>query len=573
MLRSFTESKGWDGSDWVPYIKGAAGSKWMDPVSDILLWRLGGAELWAYPGNRWGRGTEFYFIRGVAFVNIGSRFSARAHSMQAIFGHVAGSVFDLPVAETVCLLNSATARYIVESFNPTLHFLTSDVERLPLLRINGAEEVFEVIETAFLAHESHREASVEFRQPGPSTWRSAQAWAQEVVDRPAGEALPRYNPEYDDEPPTDHLSFALGVALGRFGANGEGVLAEAPTSALPDGILFLSAATAQDSLATEAAEVIAETWALHGPAVDATTSLSGYLRTDFFPKVHRPMYENRPIYFPLSSAKKSFVAYVSIHRWTSSTLDQLRAEHLIPEQRRLEGEVEDLRLERGSTDKKLAREARRRLDQVAGGLEELTEFIDQVTEIAERGAPPTGPKCPPRETDAPFEMDLDDGVMINSAALWPLLHPQWKDPIKWWKELCQAKGRKDYDWAHLARRYFPTRVDEKCEQDPSLAVAHGCFWRLHPAKAYQWELRLQDEIAPDFTIDEAGSDEARAEFLADHAEEADAILAKEIQRRKRNAKKADNVVDMAKATLDDERKSTKPKSKRRKQSKEADGTQ
>jgi hypothetical protein len=163
--------------------------------------------------------------------------------------------------------------------------------------------------------------------------------------------------------------------------------------------------------------------------------------------------------------------------------------------------------------------------------------------------------------------------MINSAALWPLLHPQWKDPIKWWKVLCQAKGRKDYDWAHLARRYFPTRVDEKCEQDPSLAVAHGCFWRLHPAKAYQWELRLQDEIAPDFTIDEAGSDEARAEFLADHAEEADAILAKEIQRRKRNAKKADNVVDMAKATLDDERKSTKPKSKRRKQSKEADGTQ
>ena len=35
--------------------------------------------------------------------------------------------------------------------------------------------------------------------------------------------------------------------------------------------------------------------------------------------------------------------------------------------------------------------------------------------------------------------------MINSAALWPLLEPQWKDPKKWWKELCAAKGKKDYD--------------------------------------------------------------------------------------------------------------------------------
>jgi len=24
-------------------------------------------------------------------------------------------------------------------------------------------------------------------------------------------------------------------------------------------------------------------------------------------------------------------------------------------------------------------------------------------------------------------MDLDDGVVINSAALWPLRDPQWKD--------------------------------------------------------------------------------------------------------------------------------------------------
>jgi hypothetical protein len=69
-------------------------------------------------------------------------------------------------------------------------------------------------------------------------------------------------------------------------------------------------------------------------------------------------------------------------------------------------------------------------------------------------------------------MDLDDGVMVNSAVLWPLLEPQWKDPKKWWKELATAQGKKDYDWSHLAARYFPTRVGQKCHDDPSLAVAH-----------------------------------------------------------------------------------------------------
>ena len=51
---------------------------------------------------------------------------------------------------------------------------------------------------------------------------------------------------------------------------------------------------------------------------------------------------------------------------------------------------------------------------------------------------------PPRDADARFEMDLDDGVMITRAALWPLLEPVWKDPKKWWSELCSV-GTKDYD--------------------------------------------------------------------------------------------------------------------------------
>ena len=74
-------------------------------------------------------------------------------------------------------------------------------------------------------------------------------------------------------------------------------------------------------------------------------------------------------------------------------------------------------------------------------------------------------------------------------------------------------------------------------QDPSLGVAHGCFWKYHPARAWAWELRLQDEIGPDFRIEEApyrrrrtgdhGSRSHRDAFLRDHAEDALAAIEKE----------------------------------------------
>jgi hypothetical protein len=146
------------------------------------------------------------------------------------------------------------------------------------------------------------------------------------------------------------------------------------------------------------------------------------------------------------------------------------------------------------------------------------------------------PKKPEREVDARYVPDLDDGVMVNAAALWPLLAPQWKDPKKWWKELAAADGKKDYDWSHLAMRYWPKRVDAKCEKDPSLAVAHGCFWKYHPARAWAWELRLQDEIGPGFRIEEApyrgdgGHEAHRTALIADHPVDALAAVEKEALR-------------------------------------------
>lgn len=528
---------------WTPFANGSNGVVWFDPLRLVARWGYGGAEAKSYVSTKVGSelfrfANEQFFFRddGVAFSMIGAEFSARRVARRGIFGDKGRCVFAESAEKSLCLLNSKQARFMMESFNPSISFQAGDVNRIAWFEVASATEIVARLADAFAEHEAGREPSADFRRPGPSRWRYAQDWAQSAVDSPGGATLPAYEPVQEAPAPVYFASFAIGVALGRFGANGEGVLDQAPAIALSGGVLFVSSERG-DSLDQSACADLLNAWNEYGEAVVGEgDDLRTYLRKSFF-DFHKKLYENRPIYFPLSSAKKSFVAFVSIHRWADDTLNVLLADHLVPAKRRLDGELEDLRTARATGNNK--GKAERRFVDVQRLLEELNDFIGKVTEIAEKGPPPPDDKTEKRHEDARFVMDLDDGVMVNSAALWPLLEPQWKEPKKWWKELANAKGKKDYDWSHLAARYFPDRVKQKCVTDPSLAVAHKCFWALHPAKAYAWELRLQDEIRPDFTIDEPGSNAARAAFLADHAREAEEIFAKEQKRREKKSAKAE----------------------------------
>jgi hypothetical protein len=508
---------------WLPFINGANGASWYEPARLVANWRRCGLEPKLYKslsagGNTFSMANEVYFCApgGVAFTTLGSTFGGRLHRYPSVFGNKGRSIFAANPNDVVCLLNSSIARYILESLNPGIGFEVGDVNRLPLFPIESADEIVAVLDQAFTRHEQARETSVEFKRPGPSPWKYAQEWAQRAVDRPAGAPLPEYHPQEEPQGPRDELSYQLGLALGRFDENG--IAQQVPESSLPHGILFLSGSGGPDSL--------------DHPAAAPLRDQADVLRTKFFADDHLKRYEKRPIYLPLSSDKKNYVAWCSIHRWTPNTLLHV-LELLSSEQNRLAGELADASEALTSGDRKSQVAAQKRHDELLALLAELQTFLKAVQEIAERGAPGA-----PREVDAPFRMDLDDGVMINSAALWPLLLPQgWKDPKTWWSDLCQAKGKKDYDWSHLAARYFPQRVDQKCQQDPSLAVAHGVFWKYHPEKAYQWELRLQspEELGPDFRLDEPGSDAYRADFEAHHPDKVRELREAEQRRRERKS--------------------------------------
>lgn len=544
---SVSVSRGFQGKppllNWVPFILGGKGRMWFEDLRNVISWHSAALAMKVDIERKFGPGgvhwkvcnSEWYFRQGIAFSMIGTNFSARVHRYSSVIGNMGSSVFPQDIPATVCIMNSSLARFQLESLNPGVHFEVGDVNRLAMFPVQAANEIFAQLDAAFTIHEAARESSIEFARPGASPWCYAQQWAQCAVDRTEGTSIPRYQPYFDTPEPKTHVSFAMGIALGRLDANDKGVLSSAPPDALPSGTLFLNE-EGGDSLDHPACWGIHATWKEHRLSISEGDDLRTYLRRAFF-DYHRGIYENRPIYFPLSSSKKSFVAFISIHRWQDNTLNDFLADHLVPAKRRLEGELDDLRTARASGANK--GKVERRYDKVQKLLEELNDFIAKVTEITEKGPPPPDEKTPKRDVDARYVMDPDDGVMVNSAALWPLLEPQWKDPKKWWRELATAQGKKDYDWSHLAARYFPKRVREKCHKDPSLAVAHKCFWELHPAKAYSWELRLQDEIRPDFTIDEPASDAARAKFLAEHPTEAAEILAAELRRRERKAAKVE----------------------------------
>ncbi|HZH18362.1 MAG TPA: BREX-6 system adenine-specific DNA-methyltransferase PglX [Archangium sp.] len=524
---------------WAPLVGGAKGLAWIEPLREVVRSPNQCLEMRVFADFGTGgafRSPQFHFRPGIAFSMIGNNFQARVHRYRSIIDAKGSSVFpsEHQLWPLVCSMNCTKAKNILSSLNPTISFQVGDVTRLPVFEIESTTAIRDRVCEEFDRAQRGTESSWEFSNPSGHQWTEVQEWAQAAIDRPAGTGLSAFRSEARAADANQKCSFHLGILLGRFGKNGEGTLTDAPPDALPRGILFCPERTPLDGSVYAA---LRTEWMQHARDFKSGT-LEEWIRNEFF-EYHRKRYENRPIYLPLSSARRSFIAFISIHQWTDATLNTLLSDHLVPERKAIEGALVDIQSARKDSDKKQRAAAEKNYVQHKKWLEELEDFIREVQEIAEKGPRAPDNKIERREADAPYRMDLDDGVMVNSAALWPLLEPMWKDPKKWWKELASAKGKKDYDWSHLAARYFPARVREKCQKDPSLAVAHGCFWKYHPEKAYQWELRLQDEIGPDFKLDEKDSDALRAAFLEKQSKRAREIEAAEQARRERKARKQD----------------------------------
>jgi len=107
-------------SVWVPYIKGAAGQQWFEPLEFVIEWATWGLQLQLWielyrlraPGQ-YIKNESFYFRRGIAFTTIGASFGARVHRFPSIFGEAGSSVFPDDLAAVLCAMNARRARLVL----------------------------------------------------------------------------------------------------------------------------------------------------------------------------------------------------------------------------------------------------------------------------------------------------------------------------------------------------------------------------------------------------------------------------------------------------------------------------
>ncbi|MEF8702775.1 MAG: type II restriction endonuclease subunit M [Candidatus Accumulibacter sp. UW26] len=279
--------------------------------------------------------------------------------------------------------------------------------------------------------------------------------------------------EDDEDPEADVpsadalLSWAVGVAFGRFDwrlATGE---REAPPE--PDPFDPLPARS-PGMLPEEAAPFHAHAGILvddPGHPHDLARLVEGvleqvslpvpnevqrWLQRDFF-AFHLQRYaksrRKAPIYWPLATPSGSYTLWIYYPSLSSQTLYTAINDFVEPRLKQVGDDVTALR-NKGSAR---TRDDEKQFETLQAFELELIELRDTLLKSAQG-----------------YQPNHDDGVQITAAPLWPLFrHKPWQKILKdTWARL----ERGDYDWAHLAMSYWPTRVREKCRTDKSLAIAY-----------------------------------------------------------------------------------------------------
>lgn len=155
-----------------------------------------------------------------------------------------------------------------------------------------------------------------------------------------------------------------------------------------------------------------------------------------------------PIYCPLSTPSGGFVAWVYMPRFEASTLPGIV--------NRLRERLDHLREERDRlVNDDAAKKRMERLEVIEREIEESQRFSDNIEDQLRAGYAP----------------HADDGFVVTLAPLYQAFRlGKWRETLQsTYEEL--VKG--DLDWAHLAMKLRPTKVEEKCRKDLSIAIAHG----------------------------------------------------------------------------------------------------
>ena len=234
--------------------------------------------------------------------------------------------------------------------------------------------------------------------------------------------------------------------------------------ALPEGIAVVQAHHSLD-LTARVWQALGLMWG-EKDAQEIVAILGGdlvrYLERDFWPKVHLKMYRRRPIYWLLQSPGRAVTVYLYHERVTRDTLFVVKSEIAEPTMRLLAARAAEAQSIAEESGGQIRMRARKAAETALSDLEDVTVFSEALDRVLEKG----------------YDPDLDDGVLINLTVLrelvpWPRKKRYAGRSMSELEAVWQSLEAGEYDWAHMAMRYWPDRVREKARRDKSLALAHG----------------------------------------------------------------------------------------------------
>lgn len=170
---------------------------------------------------------------------------------------------------------------------------------------------------------------------------------------------------------------------------------------------------------------------------NSIAGLRRYLTGGFF-RDHLRRYHGRPIYWLVRSRGRGYSAYLYCERLSTAVLERLRGPQYLAG--------------------RLSEAIRCGDSSLAADLQALDEAIERVLSASDEEGRTVG-----------WQLEPDDGVLINAAPLSELLSPVWKEPAECWRRLSAG----EYDWSFTAARYWPQRVRGKCGEVKSLDLAHS----------------------------------------------------------------------------------------------------
>jgi hypothetical protein len=513
-------------------MKGGSYRKWYGNQEYIINYGQNGFELkaWAdplYNNSGWSRiikSTEYYFHSGVTW----SRTTSKKVSIRIL---PTGFIFDTEAAcafphledpnDLLGKLNTSVPTFLLRLINPTLHYQTGDMARLPIPNALSPQLCMLVKQAIELVKTDSNENESTYDFTAPPFWQTGTdnvayrhrklAEIEQKIDEEvyllygisdedravieaelAEPATSEASDEESDDSSSDTddadiatetaltreelarqwLSYAVGIVIGRFqpgidSALGRGHFSEAIATQLraladSDGILVLDKGHPDDL----ASRVLQALQIMLGEAAAADVVATGTGRSG------NPEDELR-WYFERSF----FKAHIQQYRkrpvyWLLQSPGRTYGVWLFHEKLtkdtlyRIRGK-QYVESKLNLLDTQLA-DLRRQRDAAQGRerralerqMAELDDVLDDLRAFAER-------------IDAILQRGytphIDDGILINMAPLWELI-PSWQaEPKKCWEALMRG----DYDWSHQAMDHRPEQVRDKCKTNRSYAIAHG----------------------------------------------------------------------------------------------------